>query len=158
MTRELCINKLNELFDKLNIEKYEDLSKNIEASIYDYTVEQSKVKCIDENIDDKYFFRYKYNCVSYHLALNQGGLVPPGSLIPELLPDWPQTAGDSVRLSTVEVFFLTNCLQITLMKLCVCPFFYAVAYCSCCIPKKLRHNSPPAVYRAPFNRLEKKQS
>lgn len=61
MTRELCINKLNELFDKLNVEKYEDLSKNIEASIYDYTVEQSKVKCIDENIDDKYFRRIYVN-------------------------------------------------------------------------------------------------
>ena len=55
MTRELCINKFNSLLNDI------DISKNIESSIYDYTIIQTKNKGIDQNINDKYFKRIYVN-------------------------------------------------------------------------------------------------
>ena len=55
MTRELCINKFNNLLNNL------ELSKNIEESIYNYTLFQSEVKGIEPKIDDKYFKRIYVN-------------------------------------------------------------------------------------------------
>jgi transcription elongation factor S-II len=55
MTREICINKFNNLLNDLEI------SKKIEESIYNYTLLQSEIKGIDPNIDDKYFKRIYVN-------------------------------------------------------------------------------------------------
>jgi DNA-directed RNA polymerase subunit M/transcription elongation factor TFIIS len=55
MTRHIAINKLNSL---LNDEK---LSNKIENSIYNYTIEQSKIKGIDTNIENKFFKRIYVN-------------------------------------------------------------------------------------------------
>ena len=61
-TRELCIYKFNELLTGLN-KSIEDihfddtnvLSLKIENSIYNYAKEQSHIRGIHENIDDKNF-------------------------------------------------------------------------------------------------------
>ena len=55
MTRELCINKFNTLLN--NIES----CKIIEDSIYRYTISQSELKGIDQNIENKYFKRIYVN-------------------------------------------------------------------------------------------------
>lgn len=55
MTRELCINKFNLLLDDI------DLSKDIEKSIYEYTLSQSEQRGIEQDIDDKYFKRIYVN-------------------------------------------------------------------------------------------------
>ena len=55
MTREICINKFNNLLNDLEI------SKKIEESIYNYTLLQSEIKGIDPSIDDKYFKRIYVN-------------------------------------------------------------------------------------------------
>jgi len=57
MTREICINKFNNLLNNL------ELSKSIEESIYNYTLSQSEIKSIEPNIEDKYFKRIYVNKV-----------------------------------------------------------------------------------------------
>jgi transcription elongation factor S-II len=55
MAREICINKFNTLLNDL------ELSKEIEESIYNYTLKQSEVKGIEPNINDNYFKRIYVN-------------------------------------------------------------------------------------------------
>ena len=55
MARNKCILTLNEILNDL------DISTKIEESIYNYTVGKSTDKCIDENIDNKYFKRIYVN-------------------------------------------------------------------------------------------------
>jgi transcription elongation factor S-II len=55
MARELCITKLNTILNNINI------SKNVEDSIYEYTLQQSKMKGIEQNIENKYFKRIYVN-------------------------------------------------------------------------------------------------
>jgi transcription elongation factor S-II len=55
MARELCIKKLNTLLNN------DELSTNIEESIYNYTLQQSKIKGIEENMENKYFKRIYVN-------------------------------------------------------------------------------------------------
>ena len=55
MTRELCINKFNLLLNNI------DLSTKIENSIYNYTLQQSEIKGIENNIEHKYFKRIYVN-------------------------------------------------------------------------------------------------
>ena len=55
MARELCINKFNSLLNDL------ELSKKIEDSIYNFSINQSEIKGIEKNIDDKYFKRIYVN-------------------------------------------------------------------------------------------------
>jgi transcription elongation factor S-II len=55
MARNQCILTLNEILNDL------DLATKIEQSIYNYTVDRSTIKCIDENIDNKYFKRIYVN-------------------------------------------------------------------------------------------------
>ena len=58
MTRELCINKINSVINNL------DISKKIEDSIYNYSLIQSEIKGINQNIEDKYFKRIYVNKLS----------------------------------------------------------------------------------------------
>lgn len=53
--RELCVQKLKEF---LNDEK---ICKRIEISIYNYTLEKSKERCIQQNINDSFFKRIYIN-------------------------------------------------------------------------------------------------
>jgi transcription elongation factor S-II len=55
MSRTLCINKFNTILGD------EELSKQIEESIYNYSIDQSIIKGIEQNIDDKYFKRIYVN-------------------------------------------------------------------------------------------------
>ncbi len=55
MARDLCIAKFNSLLNDY------DLSVNIEKSIYDYTLKQCEIKCIEQDIEDKYFKRIYVN-------------------------------------------------------------------------------------------------
>ncbi len=55
MSRELCINKLNEYIENL------EESRIIENSIYEYTKDQAKTRGICENIEDKFFLRIYVN-------------------------------------------------------------------------------------------------
>ena len=55
MARQLCVNKFNTLINDIEI------SKNIENSIYNFTLDQSKIKGIEPNIEDKYFKRIYVN-------------------------------------------------------------------------------------------------
>jgi transcription elongation factor S-II len=58
MTREICINKFNEILNNY------ELSKTIEESIYNYALEQSKNSGIDQDINNKYFKRKYVNKVT----------------------------------------------------------------------------------------------
>ena len=53
--RELCINKFN------NIINNQELSKEIEESIYNYSIEQAKIRCIEPLMSDKFFRRIYVN-------------------------------------------------------------------------------------------------
>ncbi len=53
--RRICVEKLNTIVND------ENLSKNIEDSIYQYTVQQAKVKNIEEDINNKNFLRIYAN-------------------------------------------------------------------------------------------------
>ena len=65
MARNKCILTLNEILNDL------DISTKIEESIYNYTVGKSTDKCIDENIDNKYFKRiYVNKLISLYNNLN----------------------------------------------------------------------------------------
>lgn len=65
MARDKCILTLNEILNDL------DISTKIEESIYNYTVGKSTDKCIDENIDNKYFKRiYVNKLISLYNNLN----------------------------------------------------------------------------------------
>lgn len=55
MARNQCILTLNSILNDL------DLATKVEKSIYDYTVDKSTIKCIDENIENKYFKRIYVN-------------------------------------------------------------------------------------------------
>ena len=55
MSRDICINKFNTLLNDI------DLSKKIENSIYNYTINQSKKKGIELDIENKYFLRIYVN-------------------------------------------------------------------------------------------------
>lgn len=55
MTRELCISKFNHLLNDI------ELSSKIENSIYGYTLSQAEEKCIESNINNKYFKRIYVN-------------------------------------------------------------------------------------------------
>ena len=55
MSRTLCINKFNTILNN------DELSKKIEESIYNYSINQSIIKGIEQNIDDKYFKRIYVN-------------------------------------------------------------------------------------------------
>jgi DNA-directed RNA polymerase subunit M/transcription elongation factor TFIIS len=55
MTRQTCIDKFNSLLDNT------ELSKKIEESIYNYSVSQSELKCIDPNIENNSFKRIYVN-------------------------------------------------------------------------------------------------
>ena len=64
ITRELCIYKFNELLtglnksiEDINFDDTDVLSLKIENSIYNYAKEQSHIRGIHENIDDKNFKR-----------------------------------------------------------------------------------------------------
>jgi transcription elongation factor S-II len=65
MSRDKCILTLNEILNNM------DISKKIEESIYQYTVSKSTDKCIDENIENKYFKRiYVNKLISLYNNLN----------------------------------------------------------------------------------------
>ena len=53
--REICINKFNSIINNL------DLSTKIEESIYNYSIEQSKIRCIEQKMSDKFFRRIYVN-------------------------------------------------------------------------------------------------
>jgi len=53
--RSRCIQKINTILNNLKI------SEKIEESIYNFTIKQSKMKGIDENINDKFFKRIYVN-------------------------------------------------------------------------------------------------
>ena len=55
MARNQCILTLNSILNDV------DLATKVEKSIYDYTVDKSTIKCIDENIENKYFKRIYVN-------------------------------------------------------------------------------------------------
>jgi transcription elongation factor S-II len=55
MARQLCVNKFNTLVNDVK------LSESIENSIYNFTLDQSKIKGIEPNIEDKYFKRIYVN-------------------------------------------------------------------------------------------------
>jgi transcription elongation factor S-II len=55
MTRELCIQKFNSLIKDLNI------STIIENSVYEYSIDQSKIKGIEINMENTYFKRIYIN-------------------------------------------------------------------------------------------------
>ena len=57
MARNLCIAKFNTLLND------NSLSEKIENSIYDFTLKQAEFKCIDQDIEDKYFKRIYVNKV-----------------------------------------------------------------------------------------------
>ena len=79
MTREICIHKFNSLLNDL------ELSKDIELSIYNFTIEQSKLKGIDKNIDDKYFKRiYVNKIISLYNNLDENSYVKNTSFLKRL--------------------------------------------------------------------------
>jgi transcription elongation factor S-II len=79
MTREICINKFNSLLNDL------ELSKDIELSIYNFTIEQSKLKGIEKNIDDKYFKRiYVNKIISLFNNLDENSYVKNTSFLKRL--------------------------------------------------------------------------
>jgi transcription elongation factor S-II len=53
--RSRCIQKINTILNNLKI------SEKIEESIYNFTIKQSKIKGIEENINDKFFKRIYVN-------------------------------------------------------------------------------------------------
>jgi len=55
MTRQLCIDKFNSLLNDIK------MSKNIEDSIYNYTLKQAELKGIEINVDNKFFKRIYVN-------------------------------------------------------------------------------------------------
>jgi len=91
-TRELCIYKFNELFQELNesiedvnIDNTDELSKKIENSIYNYTKEQSIIRGINENIDNKHFKRiYVNKIISLYNNLNPESYVKNNNFIKRL--------------------------------------------------------------------------
>ena len=53
--RTVCINKFNSLINN------NDISKEIESSIYNYSIEQAKIRCIEPLMSDKFFRRIYVN-------------------------------------------------------------------------------------------------
>jgi DNA-directed RNA polymerase subunit M/transcription elongation factor TFIIS len=91
-TRELCIYKFNELLTGLNksIENihFDDtnvLSSKIENSIYNYAKEQSHIRGIHENIDDKNFKRiYVNKIISLYNNMNPESYIKNNNFIKKL--------------------------------------------------------------------------
>jgi transcription elongation factor S-II len=80
MARQLCVNKFNTLIDNIEI------SKNIENSIYNFTLDQSKIKGIEPNIDDKYFKRiYVNKIITLFNNLDKKSYIKNSSFIDRLL-------------------------------------------------------------------------
>jgi len=80
MTREICINKFNNLLNNL------ELSKNIEESIYNYTICQSEIKGIEPNIEDKYFKRiYVNKIITLYNNLDENSYVENKSFLKRLI-------------------------------------------------------------------------
>lgn len=92
MTREVCISKFNALFHQLNntyslnIEDINNLSENIENSIYAYTVSQSETRGLEENIEDKYFKRiYVNKTIALYNNLDPDSYIQNKNFIHQLL-------------------------------------------------------------------------
>jgi transcription elongation factor S-II len=80
MARQLCVNKFNTLIDNIEI------SKSIENSIYNFTLDQSKIKGIEPNIDDKYFKRiYVNKIITLFNNLDKKSYIKNSSFIDRLL-------------------------------------------------------------------------
>ena len=80
MTRELCINEFNSLLNDVS------LSEKIENSIYKYTVQQSKIKSIEENIENNSFKRiYVNKIISLHNNLNTKSYVKNNNFLNKVI-------------------------------------------------------------------------
>ena len=80
MARELCINKFNSLINDL------ELSKKIENSIYNYTINQSEIKGIEPSIEDKYFKRiYVNKIITLYNNLDENCYVENKSFLKRLI-------------------------------------------------------------------------
>jgi DNA-directed RNA polymerase subunit M/transcription elongation factor TFIIS len=79
MTRELCINKFNLLLNDL------DMCTNIENSIYNFTINQSKIKGINPDIEDKYFKRiYVNKIITLYTNLDKNSYIKNNNFIEKI--------------------------------------------------------------------------
>ncbi len=79
-TRQICINKFNSLLNNI------DLSKDIEESIYNYTVERATLQGINQNFDDNYFKRiYVNKIITLYNNLDKDSYVKDISFLDRLL-------------------------------------------------------------------------
>ena len=80
MTRILCISKFNKLL------KDDDISNEIEKSIYQFSIEQSKIKGIQIDIENKYFKRIYFNkIITLYNNLDENSYIKNTSFLKRLL-------------------------------------------------------------------------
>jgi transcription elongation factor S-II len=80
--REICINKINSLFDN------KELSKKIEESIYKYTQEKAINNCVPTNMDNKYFRRiYMNKTSSLYMNIKEDSYIKNDELYNNIIQD-----------------------------------------------------------------------